>query len=143
MTKAATKQVDEFTAEAQKTFEEGAEKMSKGIEEATKFGQDNVEALVESSKIAAKAAEEMNAEFVAFSKKSYEDGVAVAKELTACKSVSEFVEKQNDFVKTAFEGFVAQATKMNDLYTAAAKDAMQPLNARFTAAVELAKEYRV
>lgn len=143
MNKAATKQVDEFTAEAKKTFEQGAEKVSKSIEEATKFGQENVEALVASSKIAAKAAEEMNAEIVAFSKKAYEDGVAVAKELGGAKSVSEFVEMQNDFMKSAFDGFVAQATKMNDLYTSAAKDAMAPLSARITAAVEMAKEYRV
>ena len=142
MAKAATPKVEDFTAEAKKTFEQGAEKVTKGLEEATKFGQENVEAVVASSKIAAKAAEELNAEIVAFSKKSYEDGVAVAKELTSCKSVSEFVEKQNDFAKASFDGFMAQAAKMNDLYAAAAKNAMQPLSARFNAAVDMAKEYQ-
>ena len=35
MTKAATKQVEDFTAETKKTMEEGVEKMSKGFEDAT------------------------------------------------------------------------------------------------------------
>ena len=79
MTKAATKQVEEFTAETKKAMEEGVEKMSKGFEDASAFGQDNVEAMVASSKVIAKAAEEMNAEIMAFSKKSYEDSMAAAK----------------------------------------------------------------
>ena len=141
MTKAATKQVEEFTAEAKKTVEEGVEKMTKGVEEATKFGQDNVEAMVASGKVMAKATEEMNAEIIAFSKKSYQDSMAAAKELTSAKSVSEFFEKQTAFAKTSFEAYVAEATKLNEIYSAAAKDAFEPLNARFTAATEMVKEY--
>ena len=142
MTKAATKQVEDFTAEAKKTMEEGVEKMSKGFEEASQFGQENVEAMVATSKALAKAAEEMNAEIVAFSKKSYEDGMAAAKEMTAVKSVSEFFEMQTSFAKTAFEGYVAQATKLNEMYSAAAKTAFEPMNARFTAAAEMVKDMR-
>ena len=142
MTKAATKQVEEFTAEAKKTMEEGVEKMSKGLEDATQFGQDNVEAVVASGKVMAKAAEEMNAEIMAFSKKSYEDSMAAAKELGSVKSVTEFFEMQTTLAKTSFEGFVAEATKLNEMYAAAAKDAFAPINARFTAAAEMVKGYR-
>ena len=142
MTKAATKQVEEFTAEAKKTMEEGVEKMSKGIEDASQFGQDNVEAVVASGKVMAKAAEEMNAEIMAFSKKSYEDGMAAAKELSSVKSVSEFFEMQTTLAKSSFEGFVAEATKLNEMYAAAAKEAFAPINARFTAAAEMVKGYR-
>ena len=143
MTKAATKQVEEFTAEAKKTMEEGVEKMSKGFEDAAAFGQDNVEAMVASGKVVAKAAEEMNAEIIAFSKKSYEDSMAAAKELTTVKSVTELFEMQTAFAKASFEGFVAEATKLNEIYSAAAKEAFEPLNARFTAAAEMVKTYRV
>lgn len=142
MTKAATKQVEEFTAEAKKTMEEGVEKMSKGMEDATQFGQENVEALVASSKVVAKAAEEMNAEIIAFSKKSYEDSMAAAKEFTSVKSVSELVEKQTEFAKTTFEGFVAEATKLNEMYSEAAKNAFAPFNDRFSAAADMVKTYR-
>ena len=143
MNKVATKQVEEFTAEAKKTVEEGVEKMTKGVEEATQFGQENMEALVASGKVIAKATEEVNAEIVAFSKKSYQDGMAAAKELTSAKSVSEFFEKQTAFAKTSFEAYVAEATKLNEIYASAAKDAFEPLNARFTKATEMVKEYAV
>ena len=143
MSKSATKKVEEIAVETQKSMDEGVEKMTKGIENAAAFGQDNVEAVVTSSKIATKAAESMSAEIAAYSKKAYEDSMAAAKELTTCKSVSEFVEKQTEFGKISIEGFVAEATKLNEMYAAAAKEAFAPLNARFTAAVGIVKDYRV
>jgi phasin family protein len=143
MSKPVTNKVEEIAVETQKTMEEGVEKMTKGIENASSFGQENVEAVVTSSKIAAKAAENMGAEIAAYSKKAYEDSIAVAKELTTCKSVTEFFEKQTEFGKTSIEGFVAEATRLNEMYAAAAKETFAPLNARFTAAVETVKDYRV
>ncbi|MEM9060744.1 MAG: phasin family protein [Pseudomonadota bacterium] len=142
MTKAATKQVEDFTAEAKKTMEEGVEKMAKGVEDVTAFNQENVEAMMTSGKVFAKATEEMNAEIIAFSKKAYEDGMAAAKEISSVKSVSEFFEKQTAFAKTSFENYVAEATKLNDIYSSAAKEAFEPLNERFTAAAEMVKTYR-
>lgn len=142
MSKSATKKVEEIAVETQKTMEEGVEKMSKGIENAATFGQDNVEAVVTSSKIATKAAESMGAEIAAYSKKAYEDSMAAAKELTACKSAAEFVEKQTEFGKISIEGFVAEAAKLNEMYTAAAKEVFAPLNVRFTAAAGIVKDYR-
>jgi phasin family protein len=143
MTKSATKKVEDFNADAQKTMEDGVQKMTKGIENVSAFGQDNVEAVVASSKIAAKAAETMTAEIAAFSKKTYEESIAAAKELTSCKSASEFFEKQTAFSKASIEDFVAEATKLNEMYTAAAKEVFAPLNARVTAAVETVREFRV
>ncbi len=143
MSKSATKKVEEIAVETQTTMEEGVEKMTKGIENAAAFGQENVEAVVTSSKIATKAAESMSAEIAAYSKKTYEDSMAAAKELTACKSVAELFEKQTEFGKVSIEGFVAEATKLNEMYAAAAKEAFAPLNARFTAAADIVKDYRV
>ena len=142
MTKAATKQVEEFTAEAKKTMEEGVEKMARGVEDVTSFSQENVEAMMTSGKVMAKATEEMNAEIIAFSKKSYQDGMAAAKEITSAKSVSEFFEKQTAFAKSAFENYVAEATKLNEIYSSAAKNAFAPLNDRFTAAADMVKTYK-
>lgn len=142
MTKAATKQVEEFTAEAKKTMEEGVEKMTQGVEDVTSFSQDNVEAVMTSGKVMAKATEEMNAEVIAFSKKSYQDSMAAAKEISTSKSVTEFFEKQTAFAKTAFESYVAEATKLNEIYSAAAQDAFAPLNNRFTAAADMVKTYK-
>lgn len=140
-TKAATKKIEDLTAETQKTVEESMEKVSKGIEDATAFGQENMEAMVTSSKIAAKAAEDINAELMAYTKKSYEEGMAAAKELTSCKSVTEYFEKQNEIAKVSFEGFVAEATKLNEMYSAATKEMFAPITDRFNAASDMMKTF--
>lgn len=142
MVKTAQKRVEDITAEAQKTVNEGVEKFARSMEEAAQFGQENVDAVVRSSKIAAKAHETVGQEVAAYSKKSYEDGLAAAKELSSSKSISEFVEKQTRFTKAIVEGFISEAGKINDIYASATKEAFEPLNQRFNAAVELVKSPR-
>ena len=142
MNKIANEQVENFTNEAKRSMEENVERMSKGFEDVTQFGQDNVEALVASGKVVAKAAEDINAELMAWSKKSYEDAMAASKEMAQARSVSEYFEKNTAFAKASFEGFVAQATRVNEMYSNAAREAFAPLNQRFTAAAELVKTHR-
>ena len=141
-TKAAA-QVEEFAADAQKTMKDGMEKMTKGIEEFSAFGQENLDAVVKSSEIAAKAAEGIGSEVSAYSKKAFEDSVAAAQDLASAKNVTELMEKQTAFAQSAFEGFVAQATKMNEIYAAAAKDIVAPLNARVAKATDAFKSFGV
>ena len=138
----ATKTVEEFTAEAQKAMEAGSEKMSKSMEDMAGFGRENMDAMVASSKRAAKAAEEMNAEIAAFTKRAYEDGLAAAKEMTSAKSVTELFEKQTTYSKTAMENFIAEATKLNEMMASASKECFEPLNQRFTAATDMLKDVR-
>ncbi|GMG81081.1 TIGR01841 family phasin [Paralimibaculum aggregatum] len=135
----ATRTVEEFTAEAQKTMETSVEKMTQSVEDVSNFSRENVEAVVASSKRAAKAAEEMNAEIAAYAKRSYEDGLAAAKDMTGAKSMTEFFEKQTTFAKSALEAYVAEATKLNEMMTSATKEIFEPLNARFTAASDMVK----
>ena len=122
----ATAKVETFVADTQKTVTEQFEKLSKGFEGLTAFGQENVDALVKSSEIAAKAAEGIGTEIGAYSKKSFEDGVAAAQDFASAKTLTELFEKQTSYAQTAFEGFVSQATKMNEIYVAAAKDITAP-----------------
>ena len=138
----ANQKVEEFTAEAQKSIEQGVEKMTESMEDMASFGQQNMEAMIAASKRAAKAAEEMNAEFAAFTKKSYEDSMAAAKDMTAAKSVTELVEKQTNFTKSMMEAFVAQSTKMNELATNAGKECFEPLSQRVSASTDMFKAPR-
>lgn len=140
--KKAANQVETLVDDAQKAATEGYEKMSKGLEDVAVFNQDNVDALVKSSGIAAKAVEELNAEWMSFSKKSIEEGVAAAKEMTSVKSIPEFVEKQADLAKTSFDAFFKQSARFNEMYLAAAKDVYAPLTERASAAADMAKSAR-
>ena len=137
----ATAKVETFVADTQKTVTEQFEKLSKGFEGLTTFGQENVDAIVKSSEIAAKAAEGIGTEFSAYSKKAFEDGVAAAQDLASAKTMTELFEKQTSYAQTAFEGFVSQATKMNEIYVAAAKDISAPIGARVSKATEAMKSF--
>ena len=137
----ATAKVETFVADTQKTVTEQFEKLSKSFEGLTAFGQENVDAFVKSSEIAAKAAEGIGTEIGAYSKKSFEDGVAAAQDFASAKTLTELFEKQASYAQSAFEGFVSQATKMNEIYVAAAKDITAPLGARVTKATEALKSF--
>ncbi|MEO0999542.1 MAG: phasin family protein [Pseudomonadota bacterium] len=141
--KDATQKMETMAADAQKAMTEQMEKMSKGFEEATSFGQETADAMMKSSEIATKALEGWNAEVSAYAKKSFDDGVAAAKDLAAAKNVNELLEKQSAYAKTAMEEMVAQMTKMNEMAMAASKDAMEPISARFTKAGDLMRAFTV
>lgn len=135
----AVKQIETFAADAQKSVAEQMEKASRSMETVASFGQENIDAMLKAQNIAAKAAEELQAEAIAFSKKTLEETVAHAKELATAQTVAEFIEKQAGFAKHAFDGFMRQTTRMNELAVAAMKDTLAPLNARAAAAMDAVK----
>ncbi len=135
----ASAKVETMVAETQKNVTEQMEKVSKSIEGLTAFGQENMDALVKSSEIAAKAAEGISSEVSAYSKKAFEDSVAAAQDLAAARTMTELFEKQTAFAQSALEGFMQQSTKMNEIFMAASKDITAPLGARMTAATERMK----
>jgi len=137
----ASAKAETLVADTQKTMTEQLEKFSKGFEGFTAFGQENVDALVKSSEIAAKAAEGIGSEVSAYSKKAFEDGVAAAQDIATAKSMTELFEKQTAFAQSAFEGFVHQSTKMNEILVAASKEITAPIGARVTAATEKMKTF--
>lgn len=130
-----------MTAKASTAKKEKTAAVSKGFEDVTAFGQLNVDAFTKASELATKAAEGINEEITSYSKKSFEDGVAAAKDLASAKTAAELFEKQSAFAQSAFEGFVAQTTKMNEIFATAAKDITAPIGERFEAATETMKSY--
>ncbi|MEO1773980.1 MAG: phasin family protein [Pseudomonadota bacterium] len=126
---------EQLAAEAQKTVE----KMTKSMEGAASFGQQNMDAMVEASRIATKAMEGLSAEMMAFSKKSYEETVAAAKDFAQVKSLPELVEKQTAFGQASVESMMGELAKVGEMMSEAMKDATAPLTARMTASVDYAK----
>lgn len=139
--KDAAKQAENFAADSQKLVAEQIEKLTKGFEKASEFNRESVDALMKSTEITAKAVEGLNAEIMDYSKKSFEESVAAAKELAGARNVTELFEKQADFARHSVDGFMKQAAKVNEMYLAAAKSAMEPISARFTAASEVFKGF--
>jgi hypothetical protein len=107
---------------------DGAGKMIK-IEEMQKFGKDNVDATLKSFGALSKASQAIATEVADYSKKSFEVGTKVLEKLFGAKSFDKAIEIQADYAKSAYEGFVAQATKIGELYADLAKETYKPFEA--------------
>ena len=100
--------------------------MVKNFDEIQKFGKDNVDATLKSFGALSKGTQVIAAEVADYSKRSFEDGTKVVEKLFGAKSFDKAIEIQTDYAKTAYEGFVAQATKLGELYADVAKEAYKP-----------------
>jgi phasin family protein len=141
-TKTARDTVETMTAAGNEAFKEGFEKTIKSFNEAGSFHKENLDAVIASATAAGKGAEKLNADTIAFAKKSMEDTVAASKALTSAKSVQEMVEVHTNFVKSSMDAYLAQINTVTDLYAGTVKDTMAPLNARVSAAVEMVQSQR-
>lgn len=130
------KTVEQATAAGNQAFKEGVDKSLNALTEANTLGKKNIEAAVESVTAATRGAEALSAQALAFSKKSWEDGVNAAQALASAKSVQEVIELQTAYAKTAMEAYLAEVTKATDTLSASVKDSFKPINERTTAIVE-------
>jgi phasin family protein len=144
MAKAKTAEtVEQVMKNGNEAMKEGMESVTKAFERFSGFGKSGFEAWMQSATAMTKAFEKINGEWVSFGKQQMEDGVAAFKAVAGAKSVHEAWEVQTDFAKSALDAYVAQATKVNDLYMDAAKKAFEPFNTRFSKfANEVAEDVR-
>jgi len=105
--------------------------MVKNIEEVQQLGKENMDAALKSVGAWSKSMQAIAIELADYSKKVFEQGTATAEKLVGAKSLDKAFEVQSDYVKNSYEGFVAQATKIGELYADLAKEAYKPLESQF------------
>jgi phasin family protein len=101
--------------------------MMNGFEDVQKLGKDNMDQAMKSIGSFSKGMQSLAVEMADYSKKSFEESASTVEKLMSAKSVDKAMEIQTDYMKSAYEGFVAQATKVGELYADLAKDAYKPL----------------
>ena len=141
-TETVKKTVEQATAAGNQAFKEGVDKSINALTEMNTLGKKNIEAAVESVTAATRGAEALSAQALAYSKKSWEDGVSAAQALASAKSVQEVIELQTAFAKSAMEAYLSEVTKMTDVMSASVKDSFKPINERATAIVERVQTVR-
>jgi hypothetical protein len=100
--------------------------MIKNFDDVQKMSKDNMDATMKSLGMFSKATQAIATEVADYSKKSFEEGTKVVEKLFGAKSLDKAIEIQTDYAKSAYEGFVAQATKMGELYADLAKETYKP-----------------
>lgn len=117
----------------------GVEKSTKAMEELSDIAKGNVEALVESGKIAAKGFETLGQEAVDYSRKSFEKATASIKSFSTAKTPTEFFQLQSQFLSSSFDEFTKEAAKSSEAFMKLAGDISQPLTARVTLVTDKVK----
>ena len=117
--------------------------MEKGaamVAELNTFNKGNVEALVESGKIAVAGIQTLAQHQAAFVRKQFEEATAAARTFASVKSPTEFVKLQGDYVRSQFDGFVAEASRSTETMLKLAGEVAQPLSNRWALAAEKVKQ---
>ena len=100
--------------------------MTHTFEDAGKIGKEFVDNGLKSFASLSKGVQAIAVEATEYTKKSFEAGSAALEKLSGARTLEKAFEIQTDYAKQAYESFVAQATKLSELYAEVAKDAYKP-----------------
>ena len=109
------------------------------FDDANKKSKEAVDTFVKNYTTVAQGMQAIATETADYSKKSFENSLAHFERLSGVKSVEAALELQTAFVKSSYEGFVAEATKITEMYADLAKGAYKPFEAPVSKAVVPAK----
>jgi hypothetical protein len=98
----------------------------KSFEDMQKFGKDNLDANVKSIEVVSKSLQAIAAEMVDYSKKAFEESAAATEKLFGAKSLDKAMEVQSEYLKSSYERFMAETTKLGGLYAGLAQETCKP-----------------
>jgi len=138
---------EKINGTAETTLKNGADALKTGFDKAVKnydqflgYGKETVEAYMKAANLAGKGVETLQSELYSFSKQSIEESLAATKAVLGSKSVHEAFEIQSDFAKTAFDAYVGRITRMSEIFASTTKDAIEPLQSRVQAWVDVVQK---
>lgn len=141
-----TESVTPGAAKAQALFGDLNARAKAAVEKSAKFGEEltdlakgNVEALMASSKAAAKGAETLAQEAAEYGKKHFERTTSTLSGFAAVKSPTELFQLQSDFARTSIDEAIAGASRLSETWLKLAGDIFQPLSSRYAVAAEKIK----
>lgn len=124
-----------FSDISQKT-KVGVEKSAKAFEELSDIAKGNVEAFVESGKIATKGIETLGQDAAEYGRVSFEKASAALKNLAAVKSPAEFFQLQSELLSSSFDAFAKETAKNSEALLKLAGDVVQPISTRVSHVTE-------
>jgi len=100
--------------------------MNQQFDNVQKLGKDNMDVAVKTLGTVSKGAQTFALETADFAKRSFEQSTATFEKLAGAKTFDRAIEIQTDYVKGAFEAFMAQSTKMGELFANVARETLRP-----------------
>jgi phasin family protein len=100
--------------------------MVKNFEDLQQVSKENADIAMKSFGAVSKSAQAIATEIAGYSKKSFEDSTAALEKLFGVKSLEKAIELQTEYAKSAYEGFVSEASKIGEMYADLAKESYKP-----------------
>jgi phasin family protein len=107
-----------------------------GYDQLIAFGQSNVEAMLQTNQVFAKAIQEIGKEIASLAQAEFERVATAGREALAAKSPQEALKVQTAFATGSLERLLATSTKLGELNVKLATDTMVPITAKVGAALE-------
>ena len=120
----------------QSKMKEGVEKAMKTAEELVAFNQGNIEALVKASQIWASGMQDLSKHLAATAQSTLDESMSALKAMTSVKSLKDAFDLQSSFARSALEKSLAESGKLTDASFKLTEQALAPITARVTVAVE-------
>ena len=108
--------------------------MMKNFEDLQQVSKDNVDVTLKAFGALSKGTQAIAVEVADYSKKTFGEGTAALEKLFGVKSFDKAIEVQTEYAKTAYESFVAEASKLGELYADLAKQTYKPFETNFARA---------
>ena len=105
------------------------EQFGKVGEDFQKMSKDGFDTAVRSFGDVNKSFQAITSEITDYSKKAFEELTRAFEQLLGAKSIPQAIEIQSKYAKTAYEAYVAQISKLGEMYVGLAKDAYKPVEA--------------
>ena len=97
------------------------------FEDFQKFSKQQMDTVNSLASTMTKGFQEIAAESTDYSKKAFAANTAAVEKLLGAKSVETAIQIQTEYAKSAYEGFVAQASKINELIVKLVTEAFKPV----------------
>jgi hypothetical protein len=103
------------------------EPFQKATEDFQKLSKDNYDAMLRSYNEVNKGLQVISARLTEFSKQTFEDATSTFEKLAGAKSLEQAFEIQAQYAKKAFDTWVAEASKIGEMYATVARNAYEPV----------------
>lgn len=127
-------------ADAGARGQELAAKSQATSQELADLAKANLEALAESGRIAAAGAKSIGQDVLASSRDGLEQASDAVKTLADAKSPTEFFQLQSELVRSSFDRFVSESSKLTEQVVKLAGEAIQPISNRASVNAERINE---
>ncbi|HMF05817.1 MAG TPA: phasin family protein [Methylocella sp.] len=105
--------------------------MTDRFDDIQKYGKEQFEAAAAATNSVVKTIQVIANETADYSKRSFESGSAFLEKLLGAKSYDSAIQLHSEYWKSSYAGFIAQATKLGELYSSLASEAYKPFETAF------------